>query len=194
MISHGARVRIWAAAPPAEGEAPAQAAAEPVHGGAQVSFVPRVTLKHSDKGWAALRRAVKDLAGTHVKVGVLGDGRPRVEGTITNVDLAVIHEYGIPGLIPERSFIRSTFQTGKATYTSLLKQLAERIYEGKGFTWKRAFGLVGAKMAADMKATIAAGIPPPNAPATIAAKGSSKPLVDSGQLVTSISWAIEKGK
>jgi phage gpG-like protein len=55
---------------------------------------------------------------------------------------------------------------------------------------ERALALVGQMMESDMRSAIAAGIPPPNAARTIAAKGSSKPLVDSGQLRASISSAV----
>jgi len=42
-------------------------------------------------------------------------------------------------------------------------------------------------------ATIDRGVPPPNAPSTIAAKGSSQPLFDTGQLYGQISHEVRDG-
>jgi hypothetical protein len=44
-----------------------------------------------------------------------------------------------------------------------------------------------------IKQRIANGIAPPNSPYTIARKGSSKPLIDTGQLRNSITYQVEIG-
>lgn len=158
----------------------------------------KVTIREKDRGLAAMRRAAKEMKGSYVKVGVLGGSKnARAAGDpVSNVDLAIIHEFGSPAAgIPERSFVRSTFESKRAEYLALLRRFAAQVYEGKSLTWRRAFGLVGAKAAADIKnrVTQGAGIPPPNAPATVASKGSDRPLVDTNQLVNSVTWAFVKG-
>ena len=58
---------------------------------------------------------------------------------------------------------------------------------------RRGLELLGAFAAAEVKKTITAGagVPPPNAPSTIAKKGSDRPLVDTGRLLGAIQWEIE---
>jgi hypothetical protein len=50
--------------------------------------------------------------------------------------------------------------------------------------------LIGMRVVGDIQDRISDGIPPPNSPITIARKGSSKPLIDSGQLRQSISFEV----
>ncbi len=150
-------------------------------------------VREKDLGWNELKKHLKALeqGDSYVKAGVLGDSGSH-EGGLTNVELALIHELGTRnGHIPERSFIRSSFDKNKAEYLETLKKLFKGVYENK-MDVPRALGLMGVKMAADIKKGITkgAGIPPPNAPSTIAAKGSSRPLDDTGRLVNSISHAV----
>ena len=66
-----------------------------------------------DRGWLKLQAFFKQAAkGKSVSVGVQGDEAQAQdhEGGMTNVGLAVIHEYGSDAAnIPERSHWRSTF-------------------------------------------------------------------------------------
>lgn len=171
----------------------------------------RFKVTSKDKGFAKLSVEFKALArgDTYVKAGVLGDAEHTGGDGITNVELAVIHEFGSPSNnIPERSFIRSTFEANKAFYQAALRAGINRVMDGQG-SFARMLGMLGAKMAADMKKTIVAGIDPPTSPATTARKlaksyagaaaGDPKPLIDTGQLLSSITWEVvdsgtKKGK
>lgn len=151
-------------------------------------------VREVDRGWNQIRAQLKALkqGDSYVKAGVLGDAGAHEGSNLTNVDLALIHEFGTrDGRIPERSFIRSSFEHNRAEYIENLRKLIKGVYENK-MTIPRALGIMGLKMASDMKKgiTTGEGIPPPNAPATIAAKGSSRPLVDRGRLVNSISHEV----
>ena len=64
---------------------------------------------------------------------------------------------------------------------------------------RRALGILGAKAQADIQARIRAGIAPPLAASTLrrklaltrkGAKGEPKPLIDTGQLVASITYRV----
>lgn len=164
----------------------------------------KVSVVTKSEPWKALRKALEQAkrnaasGGMFVDVGVMGETKHEEEGprtqkeaaAVRNVELAVIHEYGTKdGHIPARPFILSTFNAKRPEYVAMLKKLVKGIYLLK-MTPTRALGLLGSKMASDMKKRIRAGIPPPNAPDTVAHKGSSKPLVDSGQLLSSITWAV----
>lgn len=151
--------------------------------------------KLTDKAWQAIKAfAVGQKAqDAHVKVGVVGPtAGVAAEGAMTMVELAAIHEFGAPDAgIPERSFIRSTFAKKQGDVDKVAARLAKKFLAGE-MPLERALGLLGAWGAAEVKKsiTVGEGIQPANAPATIARKGSSRPLVDTGRLVGAISWEV----
>ena len=55
----------------------------------------------------------------------------------------------------------------------------------------RAYKRLGLILTARMRRKIRGGVPPANRPMTVALKGSSKPLADSGRLFKSITWRME---
>lgn len=146
--------------------------------------------------WREMKKLVKELKEdkSYVKAGVVGEaaGAEHGEG-VANVDVALWQEFGTDK-IPSRSFIRAPFEANKQKYLGALRELLPKVIDGK-MTITRALKLIGLAMATDMKKAILTGegIPPPNAPSTIAAKGSSRPLVDTGQLVRSITSAVVVG-
>lgn len=159
-------------------------------------------LKKSENKLAHIASELKKLKQGYVKAGVLASEKERDSGEVTNVDLAIIHEFGSPAAnIPERSFVRSTFTKHRQEYSAELKKLAGSLAKGDARkTAENILGLVGAKMAADMKNTIADGLSPANAPDVYARKlakgtaaGLPKPLVDTGQLLNSITWDVVLG-
>lgn len=144
-----------------------------------------------DAKWRKLVAHVAEVATQVAKVGVLQDGSVD-EGGMSMVELAAIHEFGAPGAnIPERSFIRSTFAAKQRQAASMAERLAKAIVL-KGMPVRQALGLMGAWGAAEVKRTITTGdgVPPPLKPATIARKGSTRPLVDTGRLLASITWEV----
>ncbi len=154
-----------------------------------------VTVKDDRRRWDRLRRALKDKDSA-VEVGVRGDGNERQGGGPSNVGLATIHEFGITiestgVVIPQRSFIRSTMDDNKRKYQNLLKRFGAKVV-AMDLKVDQAMDLVGLQVAADMRAKIRNGIPPANADATIVRKGSSKPLIDTGQLLGSITHKVVK--
>lgn len=159
-------------------------------------------LKKSENKLAHIASELSKLKKGYVKAGVLASEKERESGEVSNVDLALIHEFGAPAAnIPERSFVRSTFTKNKQEYSALLKKLAKGLFAGKSEqTAEQILGLVGTKMAADMKNTITEGLSPANAPDVYARKlakgtaaGLPKPLVDTGQLLDSITWDVVLG-
>ncbi len=163
-----------------------------------MGFKSRTAVKYVDKGWNALRKMAKNVKqhDSFVKVGLLGEGAKkndrRGDEKLTNLEIGIIHEFGSPAAgIPERSFVRATVNAKRGEYALLLSRLVKEIYSLK-IDVRQALGILGARAAADMKNRITqgAGIPPPLRASTIAAKGSDRPLVDTGQLVNAISWAV----
>ena len=107
------------------------------------------------------------------------------------VELAAVHEFGSrDGTIPERSFIRSTFARQRVPLGKMCERLA-RMVVTKGMDVHQAMTLLGAWGASEVRKTITGGhVEPALKPATIAAKGSSKPLIDTGQLVGAITYEV----
>lgn len=152
----------------------------------------RVTVRDRDMGWKKLRRILNNPLRQHVEIGVRGEDGSRNAGGISNVQIATIHEFGAPEAnIPERSFIRSTVDTHIAVYAKLTKTLSRKVYTLK-MPLPIALGLLGVKVAADMQRQIRNGISPALKQATVDRKGSSKPLIDTGQLVQAITSKVTR--
>ena len=153
------------------------------------------TVTDRDNGWKALRARVAKLKGARVRVGILDDA-PKQESSgappskLTVAEVAAIHEFGAPEAnIPQRSFVRATVDAKAAEIAALQHGQASAVFQGKTELGP-ALDRIGAKVASMMQATIAAGITPPLKPETVERKGSSKPLVNTGQLKSSITWKV----
>jgi len=147
-----------------------------------------------DLGWKRIVKALGDTAADPNSVAYVGyfeTGEARIDGEITNAELAVIHEYGTDK-IPERSFMRSTFDRLRPNYEALVAKLAPQVVDGK-MTLAKLLDLVGLKIENDIRRTVktGSGVPPPNAPSTIKRKGSSRTLVNTGQLINSLTHSVE---
>lgn len=155
-----------------------------------------LTLTRKDTGLEQLMANVRlARSGMSVEAGVMRGTHPaKTEGgeDLTNAQLALMMEYGTKNA-PARPFMQISFTKHRAEYETLLAKLGKDLAEGDP-RFERVLGIIGAKMASDMKRTITdgAGVPPPNAESTIAQKGSSRPLVDTGALIGSIEWKVNK--
>lgn len=151
----------------------------------------KVTVTEKDHGLAGvIEEHQKLLKKPYVDVGVLG-GEHKGEGEgaeMSNILLARVHEYGTD-TVPERSFIRSTLFEQRPAIIELVKILKHQIYTGKT-TVSKALDVIGLQVQALIRGKISDGDPawPPLSPKTIAKKGSSKPLIDTGQLQKSITY------
>lgn len=168
-----------------------------------------------DNGALALLKRARELQhGARVRVGVLHDEAKRERAPLdlfdepsddgefgsstasaaappTLLEVAISNEFGDPARhVPQRSFIRATVDEHREEITELETALAMRVLEGK-ISQEEALSLLGAKVVGLVQARIARGIDPPNSPETVERKGSSKPLVDTGQLRSSITWKVE---
>ncbi len=138
-----------------------------------------------DRKFRALRARLDQLADTVVKVGVFaGTG----EGELATV--AAVHEFGNDHS-PERSFLRRTFHEQKDRFAKAIAGASKRVVDGR-VAPHAALGALGVLAATAVKNTIARGphIPPPLKPETVRRKKSRRPLVDTGQLLNSITWKI----
>jgi hypothetical protein len=114
---------------------------------------------------------------------------------ITVAELATIHEFGLG--VPERSFIRSYFDANTERvrgmlFTLMQKEIMRTIKSGQPFTDRQRLAVLdklGLAMQREIQARIAnSEILPPLDSKTIDRKGSSTPLIDTGQLRSSITF------
>lgn len=138
-----------------------------------------------------LEEAIKQIRATSklaISVGVHGDSGE--EGGTPLATIAAANEYGTEdGHIPERSFIRSTVDEELPSLKILRDRVLAQVVLGE-LNPRQAIGIMGAYLQGKIQQKIASGVPPPNAPATIAAKGSSTTLIDTGRLRQAISYEI----
>lgn len=104
--------------------------------------------------------------------------------------IAAVHEYGrSDGTIPARPFMRPSFDQNIDKLHALRERLWVEYLNGH-ITNEQAFGLMGEFLVAKIKNTIRRIREPALAPATIARKHSSKPLIDTGQMLNSVQYKV----
>lgn len=147
-------------------------------------------VKDVDKGYAALVKRVYGMGAPKVDVGIFDSGATEPDG-MTVLEVAIVHEFGSDARgIPERSFLRAWFDENSDNCRAAMAAMMQAVLEGK-YAKDQAIELLAQRFVAEIQKRIAQGIPPPNAPATIAAKGSATPLIDTGQLRSSISYKVK---
>lgn len=133
-----------------------------------------------------MRELKKLKRGPFVKVGFPAESSETGDlhtgdlggGKATVVEIAIFHEFGTVNM-PERSFIRSSFDERKRENESLTRRLAFRIYGGMSV--EKALDILGIKIINDQKRKIQSNIPP------ITKEGGTM-LIDTGQMINSITF------
>lgn len=96
------------------------------------------------------------------------------------VDVAIYNNFGTRG-VPRRAFMELASKSMQPKYNKMMKEALPDINSGK--ITVEAVLKKAAKMGEDeVRKSIAGGQCAPNAPSTIARKGSSQPLIDSGDM------------
>ena len=156
----------------------------------------------SGKPFAVTSKLVKDIdmtvfdelkrrlggADKVVNVGV-PEGKKEEDGTPVAM-VAAVHEYGSPSQgIPERPFLRVAVQKNRIKYVRLNRINLVKMLRGQ-MGMEQALGQLGEMAKGDVQTEIRSGDFTPLKPATIERKGSSRPLIDIGQMVQSIQWEL----
>ncbi len=133
-------------------------------------------------------REVRTFKRSYVKVGVL-EGTARRDGTPMAM-IAAVHEYGSDKRrIPQRSFIRGWVFQDQAKIQQFIARLVKQV-EGGQLTATMALHRLGVFGVGGIRKKITDGPFIALRPATIARKGSSAPLLDTGQLRASINYKV----
>lgn len=144
----------------------------------------------------SLDRFIKNAEkiGGHVEVGWLGNkthiGGGGGKRTITQADLAAIHIYGAKH-IPKRDPLTPAIEQNQDKYRNMIERSVVPILEGRmdiGSLWQ----FIGMEAQADIQQYMVNGKFAPLNPKTIKRKGSSKPLIDTGQLRQGVTYIVVK--
>ena len=163
-----------------------------------------------DRGWKDIQREIRKTQGKpHVVVGIYGASAdaPHTDSGFSVGRVASVHECGLG--VPERSFIRATVDAWGPQIARLARAQGKKVLTGtaavgrdvkgkftsaggkrKPYPMRKALDVIGAFVHGKIIERINEGISPENRPSTIAKKGSSKPLIDTGQLKGSIAWEV----
>ena len=128
-------------------------------------------------------KILKDIArldGTVVSAGVMDS---------KNATKAAINEYGT-SKIPQRPFMRTAVSRHGKSWGEKSAKAVQSVM--KGMPISQVTELVGMQMKSDISSTLTNGPWTPNSVVTIAKKGSSRPLIDTGELRASITYKVEK--
>jgi len=149
-------------------------------------------LREKDNGAAALLKRMAAAAQRQgVSLGVFEGEAPRKDDEVTNLDVAAFAEFGTATSEP-RPWLSGWYDEEEARNRAALRKIGEAVIKGvipSVNVGLDRFGLLGR---GDIQQRIRAGIPPPNADVTVALKGSSTPLIDSGQFWSSVTHKLER--
>lgn len=143
------------------------------------------------KKFEALTRRFAELAGHSVMVGIPEGKNGRTdEDEIGSAGILAVHEFGAPEQgIPERSVVRRAIRENLGKYRKLNLQNLRKVVRGE-MTVPQALGILGAVAAGDVQLTIRNADLAPLKPETIRRKGSSRPLIDTGQVIQSVTFEV----
>lgn len=130
---------------------------------------------------------------TKVVVGILGEKKARKnqKAKIDNVALGAIHEFGT-STIPARPWLKPPMMAHRKDFVAALADAYRKAKSQEEL--ERLLGRIGFVAVAKIQQHIraGAGIPPPLEAETIRRKKSSRPLVDTGQFLRSISFVVRR--
>lgn len=161
----------------------------------------QVTFQTKDLGYNQIVATFRKMAKAHTLVGLPGVGSPMAmtKGTpttppkptgMTVAALGVIHEFGVPSRgIPSRPFMRQTWDKHGESTKRLIRQMFKLLMENKIKLYP-ALGKIGAYYEGQVKTTIRNGVFQSNSAATVRAKKSSKPLIDTGLMRASVTHKV----
>jgi len=104
--------------------------------------------------------------------------------------IGAVHEFGSEKMgIPERPWLRPGIRSGKEAFRALNRVNIVRVLRGE-LTAQQALGQLGAMAVGVVQRYIRSARFTPLKPATIRAKGSSAPLIDTGQMMQSVTFEL----
>lgn len=135
---------------------------------------------------------IPNLAGQPTRVKV---GYPAGETGGEIIKRAIWNHYGThrngKQHIPPRPWLLNAMRQNRSKYLKALKVIASQVVTGKT-TLDAALRILGRQAKDDVINALVELREPANAPSTIRAKGSSNPLIDTGDMRTSTTFKVDK--
>lgn len=137
-----------------------------------------------------LLKELEYLFNHRLEIGIFSDSGSPTAGGEDILSIAFTHEFGYAARnIPERSFMRAGFDENESKISNMIETQIGKVMSME-ITAKTAMGRVGEYTKGLIQRKITDIRQPPNKPVTIALKGSSNPLIDTGRMRMSITWRI----
>nr|DAV51912.1 MAG TPA: virion morphogenesis protein [Caudoviricetes sp.] len=150
-----------------------------------------MSVKVTDKVTAdgkKLQKILKELADKEVRVG-FQQGKATEEDGTDVCDIAAWNELGTVNM-PSRPFLRMSVDDNSDKINSFMSAQKRSIINGEPAD--RILKKIGIFQKDLIQEKITEGSFAPNAPSTIKAKGSSKPLIDTGRMRQSVNFEIKQ--
>lgn len=148
-------------------------------------------IRQHNGGIAGLIERMRQIGKMQVLIGVPASEAPR-EGVTNNATIAAVHELGAPTRgIPARPFLIPTIQNNSQKYVELMAQ-GFRNAMADGTDPDVVYEKIGLQASSDVKDYIVSGSFAPLKQKTIDRKGSSKPLMDTAEMMNSIGCEVRK--
>ncbi|MCW7544902.1 hypothetical protein N7I30_13930 [Aurantimonas litoralis] len=160
-------------------------------------FTARIERRLKWLGFKALAALYR--GPTKVKVGF-----PAGEAEADIVQRAMWQEFGTKGggwggPIPERPFMRNAMRANRDKYRRFMQAAAMNTLKAgssglalrTGSPLRNSLDQIGILAQGDIQAEITSLRSPPNSPVTIKLKGSSNPLISSGEMRQKVTWKVE---
>lgn len=175
----------------------------------KMGFTIKVVEK--DFGWNNLKKTINKMKGVKLKVGLFGnggtpEGNLAYRGIIQEAGARIVvtdkmrkflHIIGIhlkPTtkyiIIPKRPFTAGCFDNNKQNIFGLIERWYGDLVDGK-LNLKQFLDKIGVMHVSQIQKSIRNGGWSANHPATINEKGSSRPLIDKGEMIQGVKYKIE---
>lgn len=127
-------------------------------------------------------------------------GFPAGKSSGSNIEKAIWNEFGTRGgasgggwggPIPERPFLRNAIRDNRSKYKAGMAKAAASLLRGET-GMQTVLSKLGIMAQGDIQGEITSLTTPPNSPVTVALKGSSKPLIDSGAMRQAVTWKVDE--
>jgi hypothetical protein len=128
-------------------------------------------------------------AATHQQEDNFGEGFGQASPP-TIAEVGAFHEFGLG--VPQRSFIRAWADENDGVNKKRLRKIADAVVSGHISSPRQGLERFGLLAVGEIQRRMADGIEPALDERTVKQKGSSVPLIDTGQLRSSITHRVER--
>lgn len=150
-----------------------------------------ISVKIARKGPPASARLKKIETALTTGPKAIKVGFPAGKAPGDLISIAYWNHEGTSRGIPPRPFITMAMYKGRNTIRMALLAETKALFDGKA-DLKTGLTRIGLFTQDLIQQQIGSNMPPPNKPATIKAKGSSRTLVDTGRMMQSVTWDFGK--